>query len=128
MHTLTVESPARVPAATAATRAQVDQLRRLVERNARRWKRLVILDAIGLQQAAQSKPAFLLLAAAGIVLLVGFIAWASSPAQFANAASRILLPFADIDPIYRTTLEVSPGDVIAMGDVTIEIQIRGQRP
>jgi hypothetical protein len=86
------------------------------------------LQQIELHQAAQSKPAFLLVGAAGLVVLVGLVAWALKPAQFANAATRILLPFASIDPIYRTTLEVIPGDVIAMGDVVIEIRIQGQHP
>jgi hypothetical protein len=86
------------------------------------------LQQMELQQAAQSKPALVLCAIAGVVVLVGLLGWAWRPDQFTNAASRILLPFADIDPIYRTTLEVTPGDVIAMGDVAIEIKIHGQRP
>lgn len=232
-----VETPARSkPSVSAASRAQVEQLRQLVERNARRWKRLVMLEALGLavaapltylwlvffldvqfhlsavgrwlasltflacvaavatwlrrrwrdihltedqvalaierrtpggvqnrlinavqiardgcgadielseavveenyrhlqaielQQAAQGRPALILVTVAAIVVLAGLGAWAWQPEEFTNAATRILLPFADVDPIYRTTLEVTPGDVVATGDVTIEIRIQGQRP
>ena len=86
------------------------------------------LQKIELQQAAQGRPALILMTAAAVVLLLGLGAWVLQPDQFTNAATRILLPFADIDPIYRTTLEVTPGDVIAMGDVAIEIRIHGVRP
>src|SRR5262249_632483 len=48
--------------------------------------------------------------------------------HFVNAANRILLPLADVEPIYRTRLEVDPGDIEAEGDVTIQIRIRGERP
>jgi hypothetical protein len=238
MHTPVLESGPRTnpPAVSAAARAQVDQLRQLVERNSRRWKRLVLLEAVGLaiaaplaylwvvffldvqfhlsglgrwaasltflgsvlgvaawlkrrwraihltedqvalameqrtpggvqnrlinavqiardgcgadielseavveenfrhlqkielQQAAQARPALILVTAAAVVVLLGLGLWAWQPDQFANAATRILLPFADVDPLYRTTLEVTPGDVIATGDVAIEIRIQGVRP
>lgn len=86
------------------------------------------LQKIEMQQAAQGRPALILVTIAAVVVLLGLGAWALRPEQFTNAATRILLPFANIDPIYRTTLEVTPGDVIATGDVAIEIRIHGQRP
>src|SRR5258707_7156635 len=53
MHTSVVESPrTSKPTVSAASRAQVEQLRQLVQRNSRRWKRLVILEALGLAVAA----------------------------------------------------------------------------
>lgn len=65
--------------------------------------------------------------AAGLVLAL-VVGWLWQPARFSTAASRILLPFASIDPVYRTVLVVSPGDIEAAGDVTIHVKIRGERP
>jgi hypothetical protein len=86
------------------------------------------LQQVRLEQAARVRPALTRLAVAGVLVLVGLLFWFARPEHFRNAASRFLLPFADIDPLYRTTLVVEPGDVIAAGDVTIRITIRGERP
>jgi hypothetical protein len=86
------------------------------------------LQQIGLQQAARFKPALIRLGVAGGLILMGLCFWLFQPAHFANAAARFLLPFADIDPMYRTRLTVEPGNVEAIGEVTLRITIRGERP
>jgi hypothetical protein len=86
------------------------------------------LQQIELQQAARTRPAFLRLTAAGAAIAAGLLFWILLPSHFTNAASRILLPLADIDPVYRTVLIVDPGNVQASGDVPIRIRIRGERP
>src|SRR5262249_49442392 len=63
-----------------------------------------------------------------LLVVVGVAFWLLRPEHFVNAANRILLPLADVEPIYRTRLEVDPGDIEAEGDVTIQIRIRGERP
>jgi hypothetical protein len=87
------------------------------------------LQQIRLQQAARVRPALLrtglYVALVGVGL--GFWLW-QLPDQFCNAASRILLPLASIDPLYRTRLEVAPGDAEALGDLTVTVKITGERP
>lgn len=94
----------------------------VVEENYERLKQAT------LKQAAQARPAIIRLSVAGVLVLVGVIFALVRPAHFGNAAARILLPFAAIDPIYRTTLTVEPGNIEAAGDVTIRIRIHGERP
>src|SRR6516165_7825160 len=60
------------------------------------------LQQIHLEQAAQVRPALLRLALAAALIGIGLVFWLVQPDLFANAAARILLPLADIDPIYRT--------------------------
>jgi len=81
-----------------------------------------------LPTAFAARPAVVasLLATGLVFVLVG--GWLWQPARFATAAKRILLPFAAIDPVYRTVLAVSPGDIEASGDVTLSVRIRGERP
>lgn len=86
------------------------------------------LEQIHLEQAAQLKPAILRMGLAGFLILVGLVFWLAAPDQFSNAASRILLPLARIDPLYRTVLTVEPGDIEGAGDVLIEVSITGERP
>ncbi len=86
------------------------------------------LRQIHLEQAARMKPALARLVLAGVLVGIGLAFWLLQPGRFANAASRFLLPFADIDPVYRTTLVVEPGNVEAAGDITITVTIRGERP
>jgi hypothetical protein len=87
------------------------------------------LKKVHLEQAAQMRPAAVRLGVAGFLVLVGLVFLIVSPAHFGNAAVRILLPFADIDPLYRTTLRVEPGDVDAVnGEAPIQITIKGERP
>jgi hypothetical protein len=80
------------------------------------------------RQAAQARPAFLCAGLGVLIMAVGVVFWLSQPDWFTNAATRILLPFADVDPIYRTTLTVEPGDVVASGDVPVTVRIHGERP
>jgi hypothetical protein len=94
----------------------------VVEENCQR------LQQIELQQAAEVRPALLRLALAVALVGIGLLFWIAEPAQFGNAATRFLLPFADVDPIYRTRLTVEPGNVEAIGDVTIRVKIHGERP
>ncbi len=86
------------------------------------------LAKIHLEQAAQMRPAVLRMGLAGFLILVGVVFWFAAPEQFSNAATRIFLPLAKIDPLYRTVLIVEPGDIEGAGDVAIEISIKGERP
>lgn len=110
------------------------QLARDARANQREFSEAAVLEncehlqQMELQQAAQVKPALIRVAAAIILIGIGLLFWMFSPSHFTNAASRILLPFADIDPLYRTVLVVEPGNVEGMGDIPIRIHIRGERP
>jgi len=86
------------------------------------------LKHVHLEQAAQARPALLRVTAAAAMVLVGLALWALRPQSFENAAKRFILPLADIDPLYRTRLRVEPGDVEAMGDVSVQIHIDGAVP
>lgn len=81
-----------------------------------------------LEQAAAMKPAVVRLTIAGALIAVGIGFYLSQPERFTNAASRIFMPLKDINPYFRTTLIVEPGDVEARGDVPIRIRIQGERP
>ncbi len=81
-----------------------------------------------LPRAVPSRPAFVRAGLALLLVAAGVAFWALRPEHFANAASRILMPLADVEPLYRTRLEVEPGNVEAEGDVTIHVRIRGERP
>src|SRR5437763_930745 len=84
------------------------RLRQLVQHSADRWKRWLILESLGL--------------AAGVPF------WVFQPDHFTNAAARIMLPLADVDPIYQTVLKVEPGDVEGSGDIPIHVRIKGKVP
>jgi hypothetical protein len=86
------------------------------------------LERLHLERAARARPALLYGLFAAAISGAALAFWLLSPAQFSNAATRILLPFADVDPIYRTTLVVEPGNIETMGDVVIRIHIHGERP
>jgi hypothetical protein len=86
------------------------------------------LQQFHLRQAAQLRPALLHVSAALVLMAAGLLFWLFLPVYFTNAASRILLPLADIDPVYRTVLIVEPGNIEAKGDITIHVRIRGERP
>lgn len=86
------------------------------------------LQQLHLEQAAALKPALVRVGVASALAAMGLAFWALQPEQFANAAVRILLPLADIAPLYRTTLAVEPGDVEAFGDVVVRVHIEGERP
>jgi len=86
------------------------------------------LGAVQLEQARAMRPAMLRIGLAALAVLVGAIMWVWQPASFTNAAARILLPFASIDPLYDTTLLIQPGDVHTKArELTITIQIRGKQ-
>lgn len=86
------------------------------------------LQPAQLALAAHWRPAVVWSLVALATIVAGASYAALRPALFANAASRLLLPLADIRPLYRTTLEVQPGDVEAVGDVDIAVKIAGERP
>ena len=81
-----------------------------------------------LHQAASDRPALIRLAAALAMIAVGLGFWLLLPAYFSNAAARIFLPLAQIDPLYRTKLRVEPGNIEAAGEVILTIAIDGERP
>lgn len=85
------------------------------------------LQKIELHQAAQVKPAMIRLAAACLVILFGVGFWVAYGENFRNAATRIMLPFAAVDPLYDTVLS-GFGDIDGGGDVAITIRIKGQVP
>ena len=39
---------------------------------------------------------------AGFLIAVGVVFWFAAPDEFSNAATRIFMPLAKIDPLYRT--------------------------
>ncbi len=86
------------------------------------------LQQMALQHAGPARPALLYLGLAALVLGAGAAFWLLQPEQFANAAARMLHPFTEIDPIYRTVLRVEPGDIEAAGDVTIRVTVNGELP
>jgi hypothetical protein len=88
------------------------------------------LRAMRLEQAARSRPALLRLALAGALVIVGLVFWLLFRERFTTAAARIFRPFAEVAPVYRTVLEVEPGDVEAEpgADVAITIRIKGRIP
>jgi hypothetical protein len=86
------------------------------------------LQQLPLRDAAQLRPALLWLGLALLLVGVG-LAYASwRPDQLGNAAARIFLPLARIDPLYRTRLQVDPGDTEAAGDLPVQVTIQGERP
>jgi hypothetical protein len=86
------------------------------------------LRHLQLEQAAQMRPALMRSAVASVLIMVGVVLWLWRPLAFSNAAARILMPLAHIDPLYRTRLAVEPGDVEASGNVPIRIRVEGERP
>lgn len=96
----------------------------LVEENYR------TLQRAALRPAGESRPALLRVTFAALMVVAGVLFWALQRDRFTNAAARIMLPLASVDPIYRTTLEVEPGDVeiAAAGDVPIRVRIKGEAP
>ena len=86
------------------------------------------LRKIELPVATGAMPALWCVGLALLALLSGAILWTMKPEQFASSARRLLLPLAQIEPVYQTWLEVIPGDVQAESDVTIRIRIHGKTP
>lgn len=88
------------------------------------------LKAVRLQQIAESRP---VVVRAGLALaLVGFgvFFWATSAERFTTSAARFFMPLAGIQPVYRTTLTVEPGNVtVAAGsDVELRVRVDGRVP
>jgi hypothetical protein len=88
------------------------------------------LSRVELRRAGELRSTVLTIALAGAAVLAGAVFWATQPERFTNAARRIMMPLAAIDPIYRTTLDVSPGDVeiAGAGDVPLRVRINGTVP
>lgn len=88
------------------------------------------LQTVHLRPAAETKVAMVLAGFASLVVAIGVCFFLFKREHFTNAASRIFQPFAPIAPLYRTTLEVEPGDVeVAPGEtVNVRIRVRGERP
>jgi hypothetical protein len=87
-----------------------------------------LLQMYHLEQAGQQRPALIRLGLALAVIAWGLGMWLWHPDQFSNAAARILLPLTSIDPYYRTTLVVEPGNAEMAGDVPLKITIHGEKP
>ncbi len=101
--------------------ADDDLARLLVDLN---WRDL---SAMPLRQARILKPALLGAGSAGAVMLALAGLWALQPALFTSSAARILLPLAAIDPFYRTTLDIAPGDAeVRTGELKLTITLRGE--
>ncbi len=94
----------------------------LVQENCRQLAQLRLPAAVAVQ------PAAMWLALAGTFTAIAAIGWMWQPQRFASSAKRILLPFASVYPVYRTRLEVEPGNIEASGDVEIRVRILGERP
>lgn len=88
------------------------------------------LRRIHVEQAAQARPALARIGLAAVFILAGLVFHLVQPERFGNAAVRIFNPFSKVAPLYRTLLDVSPGDVEAQpgSDVTIQVTIRGRAP
>ena len=88
------------------------------------------LQRLHLHQAANLRPAAIRLGFAGVAIAIGVGFYCFKQDQFTNSAARLFQPFAKIAPLYRTTLQVEPGDIQAVPGraVTIRIAIEGQRP
>lgn len=87
------------------------------------------LQKIHVEQARQLGPALRRVGVAVAVIALGVAFGMLKPNYFMNSAKRILIPLADVKPIYQTELEVNPGNVETMGgDVTVTINIKGVVP
>jgi hypothetical protein len=86
------------------------------------------LAETALPTAAAVRPAALWLTLAGVFTIIAAVGWLWQPRRFASSAKRILMPFAAVDPAYRTRLVVEPGSIEASGDVEIRVRILGERP
>ena len=88
------------------------------------------LQHVHVHQSAQARSALAWTAAALVGVLSGVLFWTLGTDRFANAATRIFLPFADVAPVYRTLVTVSPGNVRASAgqDVSVRIHVTGRMP
>jgi hypothetical protein len=86
------------------------------------------LRQMHLEAAARLRPALLGVAGVGLLVGIGLVYALLQPAQLGNAAARIFFPLADIEPLYRTRLEVAPGNAVATGELTLSVTVHGERP
>lgn len=86
------------------------------------------LHEIQLQQAALARPAMIRLACAALAIVIGVGFWFLLPEYFTNAAQRILMPLGHIEPLYRTRLAITQGNLTDRGDYPIRIAIEGKQP
>lgn len=108
--------------ARSSSGASVALSRAVIEEN------VACMQQLELEQAAALRPALVRVAVAAALIATGAAFYYLQPERFTNAATRILLPFAEVAPLYRTTLTVSPGDIEAAGDIPLAITIHGERP
>lgn len=88
------------------------------------------LHQLRLRQAARVQPALVRIGVAAVLAVIGLTFWAVQRERFTTAAARIFLPFADVAPVYRTTLVIDPGNIeIKPGDdVVLRVRIEGRVP
>jgi hypothetical protein len=88
------------------------------------------LHLIHVEQVARSRPAQLRIGFAALAILAGIGFRLFQPEHFSAAATRILLPFAKIEPAFRTKIFVEPGniDIERGGAVTLRIRLEGEIP
>ena len=86
------------------------------------------LRNISLPTATRAASAMWCVGLAVLAVLAGVLLRTIKPDQFTSSARRLLLPLAQIEPVYQTWLDVIPGDVQADGDVTIHVRIHGRQP
>lgn len=88
------------------------------------------LQRVALQPPVRFSAALPLLAAALLAMLLGAAFWSLRPDHFNNAATRLFLPLADVEPIYRTRLTVEPGDAdVERGEqLALRIYLEGEQP
>lgn len=88
------------------------------------------LHSLQLRSAVSLRPVLIGGGAVLGIFLVGAILLLVQGSSFKNSLVRILLPLAELNPIYRTVLEVEPGSVkVERGsDVRLTIRIQGEKP
>ena len=94
----------------------------VVRENYQQLRQMILPPATG------ATAAMVCVGLAAVAILAGFVLRTAQREQFSASARRLLLPLAEIEPVYRTRLEVLPGNVQAAGDVTIRVRIHGERP
>ncbi|NQU11509.1 hypothetical protein HQ590_12005, partial [bacterium] len=86
------------------------------------------LRQMPLPAAARSGAAWGCVGLALLAVVTGGVLQQLAPEGFGNSTRRLLLPLAEIAPVYRTWLEIEPGHTRAAGDVTIRVRVHGERP
>jgi hypothetical protein len=86
------------------------------------------LRQTSLPAAVPGRPALVRVGLALGLVAVGVAFWLLRHDHFVNAAERLFKPLANVEPLYRTRLDVEIGEVKAGSDVHIRVHIRGERP